>query len=72
MILPLQTKALVIRLIVCGQFTMSWLQKKLHHKVLNILKSECQQNLKHYLSQPTIPLSDDIIKYWYVNSNMYP
>lgn len=28
--------------------------------------------LKHYLSQPTIPLSDNILKYWDIVCNMYP
>ncbi|CAI6357783.1 unnamed protein product [Macrosiphum euphorbiae] len=28
--------------------------------------------LKHYLSQPTIPLGDDILKYWDINGNMFP
>ncbi|CAI6355572.1 unnamed protein product [Macrosiphum euphorbiae] len=34
---------IVIGVIVCGQFTLSWLQKKLHHKVLPCLKSAFQQ-----------------------------
>jgi len=29
-------------------------------------------NLKHYLSQPTIPLAEDILKLWSTNGNMYP
>jgi len=29
-------------------------------------------DLKHYLDQPTISLTDDILKYWEQNSNMYP
>ncbi|CAI6367128.1 unnamed protein product [Macrosiphum euphorbiae] len=29
-------------------------------------------DLKHYLDQPTISLTDDILKYWKQNSNMYP
>ncbi|XP_008182930.1 zinc finger BED domain-containing protein 1 [Acyrthosiphon pisum] len=28
--------------------------------------------LKHYLNQPTIPLGDDILKYWDINGNMFP
>lgn len=29
-------------------------------------------NLKHYLSQPTILLSNNTLKYWDVVDNMYP
>jgi len=29
-------------------------------------------DLKHYLSQPTIQLGEDILKYWDQNGNMYP
>ncbi|CAI6356013.1 unnamed protein product [Macrosiphum euphorbiae] len=28
--------------------------------------------LKHYISQPTILLGDDILKYWDINGNMFP
>ncbi|XP_022163234.1 zinc finger BED domain-containing protein 4-like [Myzus persicae] len=29
-------------------------------------------DLKHYLNHPTIPLGEDILKYWDQNGNMYP
>lgn len=72
-----QTKALVMMMvnvmIVCGQFTMSRLQKK-KAASQNSDQSEEQipTKLKHYLSQPTIPLGDDILKYWDINGNMFP
>jgi len=30
------------------------------------------KDLKHYLSHPTIPLGENILKYWDQNANMYP
>jgi hypothetical protein len=72
-----QTKALVMMMlkivIVCGQFTMSWLQKKkAASQRLEQSEERIPTELKHYLNQPTIPLGDDILKYWDINGNMFP
>jgi len=29
-------------------------------------------DLKHYLNHPTIPINSDILKFWDINTNIYP
>jgi len=47
-------------------------QKKAASQNSNQSEERVPTELKHYLSQATIPLGDDILKYWEINGDMFP
>jgi len=47
-------------------------KKKAASQSLEQSEERIPTELNHYLNQHTIPLGDDILKYWDINGNMFP